>query len=92
MFVDRSKSVVAMIDDSKLAYYRNKFLLAKSKETFKLADDLLCSDHETTLPAAAFKLYGLHELAESFANYFEKKVAKMRYNLDALAVGDSPQS
>ena len=39
-----------MVDDSKSACYRNKFRLANSKETFKLVDYLLCSDHENTLP------------------------------------------
>jgi hypothetical protein len=79
IFEAHSKEVARLIDRKKTAYYKEQFLEADSKETFRLLNGLLAYKNADVLPLRDGGSNA--DLAKSFADYFEKKVQDIHDSL-----------
>ena len=78
-------AVARLIDRKKSEYYKGRFLEADTRETFRLVSGLICVKGQRILPSHFDK----ESLANSFANFFDQKVAKIQTTIDACSVNIS---
>ncbi len=82
IFLEQCKHVTSMLTDSKQAYYENTIQenSKDQKALFKVVDKLLHKNEEPKLPTHT----SLHELCESFADFFVNKITKIRLDLSSI--------